>query len=119
MCEYVCTCVYCAKAVKDAVGHLALKGFPAGAWSVSPSSVAFHAVVPYAMHYLGSHHSPHQDLQSSDPPSFHLLRGTADSAQRVPGLGAGQRLCLQLWEGTRQSLCNLTCPSSPPCLGQE
>lgn len=30
MCKYVHTRVYCAKAVRDAMGHLALKCFPAG-----------------------------------------------------------------------------------------
>lgn len=30
MCKYVHTRVYCAKAVRDAMGHLSLKGFPAG-----------------------------------------------------------------------------------------
>lgn len=83
MCKYVCTCVFCTGAVRDTVRHLALKRLPCQAFSFSSPSVSFHAVVTCRVHYFKSHHSPHQDPQTSDCPSLRLHLSIADSRQRL------------------------------------
>lgn len=68
---------------RDRVRHLALKRFSCWARSLSSSTVVIPAVVTYGTYYLGCHHSPHQDLQTSDFPSLCLFLSTANSMQRA------------------------------------
>lgn len=82
------------------------------------SSATYCTVVAFGTYYFSSHHSPHEDLKTSSSPIVLVFTSRyCRCYAKYSRLGARQKLCLQLREGTRQSLCNLTCPSSlPPSL---